>query len=267
MLSLSGGLTVAIHNGLRKSAKKLVEKPEDAAKLEKQLDDLVEEGKIARKEADEVIEELIRVAEVERKLGDFVIHSEDDISEAFIKNIVKQVRESTGLKNFDINLVDRNNEKYQKLFQQWQKGGGYGFFKPTSGEFGLKLYKGLSGEGPQIYMFAGKTINRWGDAIFVNLTKYTTQHELFHTEMFLYLKSKTSNYMKYWAEIPTYIHEQYVLNRLLKTKNWKKEDLLSDLENINIRRLEDFGLDPISLKELETWKFEIELEKIGIKIK
>lgn len=64
LLSLSGELTVAIHNGLRKSARKLVQKPEDAAKLEKQLDDLVENGQISRKQADEVVEELRMVAGV-----------------------------------------------------------------------------------------------------------------------------------------------------------------------------------------------------------
>lgn len=41
LLSLSGELTVAIHNGLRKSAKELVEKEEDLAKIEKELDELI----------------------------------------------------------------------------------------------------------------------------------------------------------------------------------------------------------------------------------
>jgi 5S rRNA maturation endonuclease (ribonuclease M5) len=46
MLSLSGELTVAIRNGLKRSVTKLVGK-EDLAKLEKQLDDAVieENGK------------------------------------------------------------------------------------------------------------------------------------------------------------------------------------------------------------------------------
>lgn len=61
MLFLSGELTVAIHNGLRKSAKELVGKQEDAAELEKQLDDLVEKGQISRKQADDDIEELRRM--------------------------------------------------------------------------------------------------------------------------------------------------------------------------------------------------------------
>ena len=259
MLSLSGELSVALYSKLQTTARKIVVKKELLVKTAKNADEA--------KQIDEIIEHLEDVAEVQRKLGDFIMHSGDDISESLIKNIVKQVRESTGLKNFDIHLVDRNNEKYRKLFEQWQKGGGYGFFKPSSGEFGISLYKGLFGEGPQIYMFAGKTVDEWGVAKNVFFTKYTTQHELFHVEMFMYLKNKTPNYMKFWAEIPNYMHEQYVLNRLLKTKNWKKEDLLSDLNNINsIRKKYNPKLGDITLKELETWKFEIELEKIGIKI-
>ncbi|WP_276975650.1 zincin-like metallopeptidase toxin domain-containing protein [Flavobacterium filum] len=68
LLSLSGELTVAIHNGLRKNAKKLVEKPEDVAKLEKKLDEFViEDGNSTRKlsEADKgkFFDELRKVAE------------------------------------------------------------------------------------------------------------------------------------------------------------------------------------------------------------
>ncbi len=48
---------------MQNSAKKLVEKPEDAVKLEKRLDDLVENGPLSSKQADDVIEELRRVAE------------------------------------------------------------------------------------------------------------------------------------------------------------------------------------------------------------
>ena len=115
-------------------------------------------------------------------------------------------------------------------------------------------------------MFAGKTMDDIGAPVYINFTKYTLQHELFHVEMFMYLKNKTSNYMKYWNNIPTYMHEQYVLNRLLKTKNWKQADLEIDLSNINKIRKTESDLVPITLEELKTWKFEIELEKIGIKI-
>ena len=47
---------------MQNSAKKLVEKQEDAVKLEKQLDDLVEKGQISRKQADEFAEHLDEVA-------------------------------------------------------------------------------------------------------------------------------------------------------------------------------------------------------------
>ena len=266
LLSLSGELTNALRNGLKRTATKIVNSEEDFAKLQKELDELVESGKLSKADADEVVRHFDEVTEVERKLGDFIIHNSDEISESYIKNLVKQVRASTDLKNFDIILVDRNNEKYKKLFEQWQKGGGYGFFKPTSGP--IKIYKNIPGEGPQIYMFSGKTLDDIGAPIYIDFTKYTLQHELFHVEMFTYLKNKTPNYMKYWAEIPTYMHEQYVLNRLLKTKNWKEVDLLVDLKNINRdRKFFNSKLGDITLKELETWKFDIELEKIGIKIK
>lgn len=265
LLTLSGELTLAIKKGLQNSAKKLVHK-ENIKHLEQGLDNLINENKISKTDKLKALDELDEIAELERKLGDFVLHHGDEITENYIKKIVKQVKESTGLNNFDINLVDRNNEKYRKLFARWEKGGSHGFFKPTTSEFGIRLYKGLFGEGPQIYMFSGRTRNALGKINNISFTKYTTQHELFHVEMFVYLKNKTPNYVKYWREIPTYVHEQYVLNRLLKTKKWKHSDLLSDLKIINEYRSEIPNLNPITLKELEIWKFEIELEKIGIKI-
>lgn len=62
LLSLSGELTVAIHNGLRINAKKLVDKPEDAAKLEKQLEDVVVKGELDEVGKKKALEELRRVA-------------------------------------------------------------------------------------------------------------------------------------------------------------------------------------------------------------
>lgn len=40
-ISLGGELTIAIKNGLKRSAAKLIEKEEDLAKLEKQLDEAI----------------------------------------------------------------------------------------------------------------------------------------------------------------------------------------------------------------------------------
>ncbi len=123
---MGGELTGALLLEIRKSATTALTQE---AKIAKELDStVITDGKTPRKltevEKQKFWEEIYELAELERKLGDFIIHSSDEISETFIKNIVKQVRESTGLKNFDINLVDRNNEKYKKLFEQWKKGGG-----------------------------------------------------------------------------------------------------------------------------------------------
>ncbi|GAA5095225.1 hypothetical protein GCM10023210_27690 [Chryseobacterium ginsengisoli] len=64
MLSLSGELTIAIRNGLKRSALRLVEKEEDLAKLEKQLDDVViEENGTRRKLRKEEKENIFRELE------------------------------------------------------------------------------------------------------------------------------------------------------------------------------------------------------------
>jgi len=102
---------------LRKSAKKLVEKPEDAAELEK-LNDLVENGQLSSKQADEVIEELYEVAEKTRNAGKYTIQNEGVISIANFNKIVKRIKEEYGV---DMFLVDRNSEQWAELFRRWQK--------------------------------------------------------------------------------------------------------------------------------------------------
>lgn len=62
MLSLGGELTIAIRNGLKRSAVRLVEKEEDLVRLEKQLDEAVieENGakrKLSKNEKDEIVKE------------------------------------------------------------------------------------------------------------------------------------------------------------------------------------------------------------------
>ena len=64
---MSGELTLAIRNGLKRSATKLVANEEDLAKLEKQLDDLVEQGQIARKDADDLLEHLDEMASLDMR--------------------------------------------------------------------------------------------------------------------------------------------------------------------------------------------------------
>ncbi len=49
MLSLGGELTIAIRNGLKRSAIRLVKKEEDLVRLEKQLDEAVVEENGARR--------------------------------------------------------------------------------------------------------------------------------------------------------------------------------------------------------------------------
>ncbi|KQK27218.1 hypothetical protein AR438_03155 [Chryseobacterium aquaticum] len=68
MLSLSGELTIAMRNGLKRSATKLVGKEENLARLEKQLDEAtIEENGVQRKltqdEKDEVLDEVKKDAE------------------------------------------------------------------------------------------------------------------------------------------------------------------------------------------------------------
>lgn len=75
MLSLSGELTVAIKNGLKRSAKKLVEKEEDLAKLEQKLDEaIIEENgksrKLTQNEKDEIIDELEETIEKRKRSKD-----------------------------------------------------------------------------------------------------------------------------------------------------------------------------------------------------
>lgn len=63
MLSVGGELTIAIRNGLKRSAVRLVEKEEDFVRLEKQLDEaVVEENgrkrKLTQQEKEEILEEV-----------------------------------------------------------------------------------------------------------------------------------------------------------------------------------------------------------------
>ncbi len=61
LLSLSGELTVAIKNGLQKSAKEVLEHSDD---LEKQLDELVEKGELDEVGKQKLVDELYEVAGV-----------------------------------------------------------------------------------------------------------------------------------------------------------------------------------------------------------
>jgi len=71
---LSGELTIAIRNGLKRSAIKLLGKEEDFVKLEKQSDEvLIEENGVQRKltqdEKDEVLDEVEEAAKLTEDVG------------------------------------------------------------------------------------------------------------------------------------------------------------------------------------------------------
>ncbi len=124
-------------------------------------------------------------------------------------------------------------------------------------------------EGPKVYMFEGATKGDFGLPVEINLSKYTLQHEMFHVEMFAYIKNKvkTGNPEDIFNQIPIHIHEEYVLNRLLKNQQkWKQKDLDLDFKNLNgIRDRDGFPMRA-NIEELKTWKLEFELQKLGIKI-
>ncbi|WP_445710505.1 hypothetical protein [Flavobacterium sp.] len=107
MISLSGEITVALHVGLKKNAKKLVGNAKNKAKLEKKLDDLVDQKQISKSEADEVIEHLYKLNDngtaynsskyatkvskltdnASQKIKDFeIIHSNSSLENALIYN-------------------------------------------------------------------------------------------------------------------------------------------------------------------------------------
>lgn len=74
LLSLSGELTVAIKGGLKRSARKLVEKEEDLIQFEKSLDEVTiekngVERKLAQDEKDEILDELEDFAELSEEAG------------------------------------------------------------------------------------------------------------------------------------------------------------------------------------------------------
>lgn len=120
LLSLSGELSVAIHNGLKKSAKEIVGTPENRAKFEKELDNLVEEGKITRKEAEEVIEELRRVSE-EAGSTKFITKGKhlDDFGK--LKQVSKYEDEIRKLDYEDAKFFDDEGKVLSESFSQKNK--------------------------------------------------------------------------------------------------------------------------------------------------
>ncbi|WP_294220560.1 hypothetical protein [uncultured Chryseobacterium sp.] len=117
MLSLGGELTIAIRNGLKRSAIRLVEKEEDLVRLEKQLDKTVEEGKVTRKEADDSLKELGELANADLmakpneigKLGGKVLNA-------------SQIRKLRGeLKQRGVLLILEEDLKIKSITNQYKK--------------------------------------------------------------------------------------------------------------------------------------------------
>ena len=108
MLSLSGELTLAIRNGLKRSATKLVEKEEDFAKLEKQLDEAIaKDGNKVRKltsiEKDEILNEIEEAAELKKS-----VTPEGE-------GRPKRTRRS----NSKNSLKNENIERYENFLSKW----------------------------------------------------------------------------------------------------------------------------------------------------
>jgi len=116
LLSLSDELTVAIHNGLRKNAKKLVGKEEDFAELEKHVDNLVEQRQIARTDADELLEHLDELASLDmRTLKTFPLGSELEVlSSNLLKKYIRELDEIMSKKGskLEIEWIDEAHEMY-----------------------------------------------------------------------------------------------------------------------------------------------------------
>lgn len=196
LLSLSGELTVAIHNGLRKSAKKLVEKPEDAAELEKQLDDLVENGQLSRRQADEAIDELTKVAGLDMRQVDLFPGGSQ--FEVLSSNLLKKYIRELDLKMLKHNLkleivwIDETHNMYLT---------------------GLKCRVLVYESGP-IKLLIRK-----------NCPKMAWFHENVHIDDLLKLGRK--NYRKMVAEKPWEL-EWNVWEEIYKTKNkYREEELVS----------------------------------------
>ncbi len=227
ILSLSGELTVAIKNGLKKSAKELVETTESKAKLEKELDNLVEEGKISRTEAEEVIEHLEEVAEMDNlaKWDDLPVSGKGYLGGKTLRR--KEIKYWID----EINKISKGKSKLIVL----PKGdpilnGNKAGFNPYNGN---------------IYVEKG-------------LTEYEIFHEFKHLEEFVkigkdeYIKGMFKISGDYELDyIRTYKREKYVFDEVMKNKNRFNAEQLKNAEwNINeaIEKCVKAGIDITKIK-------------------
>ncbi|QBJ87463.1 hypothetical protein DDI74_14850 [Chryseobacterium gleum] len=255
LLSLSGELSVAIHNGLRKSAKEILEHEdeiiEEASKGKYNVDDLLDE-------LYEIVEEKVRTLNIGDDLA--------SIAEVDIKSVAKiadRIRKTTKLKNFDIHIVDRNNEELFDLFKAWQNEPRVeGVFIPRNGvyrRYGIKL------KGPRIYLFTGNTSDG-----FMKIKAHTLQHEVFHVEMHAKLIEQLGleKYQMLIDKIPTHIKEEYVVHRFLATKSKALDikELDIELDNINNKYRKNANISEQLDKDYLAgeWNLKNELKKLNI---
>ena len=110
MLSLGGELTIAIRNGLKRSAVRLVEKEEDLVRLEKQLDEALVEENGTRRKLNES-----EKASIKREIGKLVREGSDYSSKLAIRV------------NKALDKSPEDIKKYEDLFKtkEFEWGGAY----------------------------------------------------------------------------------------------------------------------------------------------
>jgi hypothetical protein len=254
LLSLSGELSVTLHNGLRKSAKEVLEHEDDL---------LLEAKKIGSQNIDDVLEEIRVIADEKVRslnIGDDII---GEIDAGTISRMAAKVRKVTKLQNFDIYIVDRNNETFSNLFKEWQKAPRVeGVFIPKTGMY--NRYRAHL-PGPKIYLFTGNTVEG-----LIIIKKHTLQHEIFHAEMHgrLIEKFGYEKYKQIIDKIPTHIKEEYVVHRFLtsKSKAMNTKEIKNEIQLINDKYRKESGLNSFVDKDLleKDWNFWNELKKIKI---
>jgi len=207
MLSLSGELTIAIRNGLKRSATKLVGKEEDLVKLEKQLDEaLVEENRTQRKLTQDEKEEILY--ELKKSKEDFSKY-QNNLNSLRLKRLALK--------------------EWKQLIES--KGGKLRFFDESEEVVELQKIEKFDA------MFRGTDIP---PTIWIprNTTDLVLFHESMHFEDFLrrgkenYLRGGTRKLKNgKFIEVPerdklirSYLREKYVLEKILEEQeNWIKK--------------------------------------------
>ena len=239
LLSLSGEITVAIKNGLQKSAKEVVEHSDD---LEKQLDDLVEQGQISRNVADELLDNLEVLGELDlmatRKIGNLGGKVATE----------KQIRQLRGvLKQKGINLILEGDIKNALNLYKPIVINGNKFDNPNDLFRFMKdndFVGGFNAETKQ-FILPRKLID-FEKKIYENPTEIVLFHEMKHLEHFEEVGEIAYN------KLNTLQKETYVWNKILAERGkWTQAELNEALVYINRIRTEPkygFNLKPITIK-------------------